>query len=156
MRQSIVRLLLCSILVLSASAFTSAGTGVKIETADFQSYTAAGLDMELGAPLVPLRVLVETLGWWSEDDQAEQQSHIQAGLGARLYLTSGSKGLFVEGKGRYIYPLNVDDAEGSTVFLAGIGYRIKPLVGGIDLYASATLTEHDMFPEYFFGARLGF
>lgn len=141
------------IMTLSFAALTSAGNGFKVETAGLNAYTAAGIDLELGVPGVPLRPFTEVLGWWASNDH--QVTHLQAGLGARFYITSSSTGLFAEARMRYIAPFG-DTAEASSAIVAGLGYRLRPLIGGIDIYAATTLSENNVLPKYLFGARVGF
>lgn len=135
------------------SVFAAAGTGLRVETQGWDKYKAAGVDTELGFPAVPLHPLVEVLGWYSGEDAPT--SHLQAGLGARLYLTAPASGLFVEGKMRYVATFGAESGT-STVLVVGAGYRLRPIIGGIDLYVGATTTEHPVLPKYFIGARVGF
>lgn len=138
--------------VLSVSAFAAAGTGLKVETQNFNEYVAAGFDLEMGLPGIPVHPVTELLGWWAMNDQ--QTSHVQAGLGARLYLDNAAKGPFVEAKLRYVLPLE-PGASATSTLVFGAGYRIKPIVGGIDLFVTATAQDHALIPKYVFGARIG-
>lgn len=152
MRRSIIAVLIAAFL-LTVSPTILAGNGVKVETEGLDKYTSVGLDLELGLPGIPLRAMVDVLGWWSHTET--QLSHVQAGVGARYYITGASRGLFAEGKVRYIVPFE-KGLEPTTVYLAGLGYRLRPLIGGIDIYAITALTEQDMLPKYTFGVRVGF
>lgn len=152
MRRSILFVLVAA-LALTLSPTVLAGHGVKVETEGLDKYTSVGIDLELGLPGIPLRPFTEVLGWWSQADT--QPNHIQAGVGARYYLMAAPRGLFAEGKLRYIVPFE-EGAEPGTVVLAGLGFRLKPIIGGIDVYAATTITETDLLPQYIFGARIGF
>lgn len=153
MRRSVVITTTCLLLTLFISAFAAAGTGLKIESQGFDKYTAAGVDLELGLPGIPVRPITELMGWWG--DEGGQVGHFQAGIGVRLYLENASRGPFLEAKMRYIMPLEFG-AEASSLMLVGVGYRIRPIVGGLDVYVAATGVEHDIIPKYVIGARAGF
>lgn len=148
-----IALILAAALALSLSPAALAGHGIKIETEGLDKYTSVGLDLEIGLPGVPLRPFAEVLGWWSQADT--QPNHVQAGLGARYYIAAASSGLFAEAKLRYVSTF-AEDAEPGTALLAGLGYRISPGIGSLDLFAVTTLSEHDLLPRYIFGARIGF
>lgn len=138
--------------LVALAPLAAAGNGLKFETIGLNEYAAAGVDVELGLPGVPLRPFVEVVGWWASND--EQVTHVQAGAGARFYLFAPSSGLFAEARARYVVPIE-NTGEASVVFLAGGGYRLKALIG-LDVYASATLSEHDILPKYLAGVRIGF
>lgn len=146
--------LLTIILLLTVSAFSGA-IGLRVETQGLDKYTAAGVDFELGLPAIPVRGVAELLGWVAMND--DQTTHAQAGLGVRMYLASDSTGPFVEAKMRYILPLDEKDAEGSTLFMYGAGYRFKPLIGGVDVFVTMTGADHDIIAKQLLvGARIGF
>lgn len=152
MRRAII-FILAALMAATLGSAALAGTGVKFETEGLDKYSAGGVDLELGLPGIPLRTFVEVLGWWAQND--DQVTHVQAGVGARFYLFAPSSGLFAEGRYRYIVPLD-DTLEPSTSILAGLGFRLRPVIGGIDVYAATTLTDHDILPKYLVGARIGF
>src|SRR5690625_3422864 len=109
------QVLLVTVIVLFAvSGLVSAGSGLRLETEGLDKYTAAGFDLELGIPGIPLHAIGEVMGWWASND--DQTSHIQASGGARLYLGSGASGLFAEAKMRYIMPLE-DSADAGTLLM---------------------------------------
>lgn len=154
MPRTIKALVLVTALLTLASATAAAGTGLKIESEGAHRYNAAGLDFELGLPFVPFRIFSDILGWYANTDS--QITHGQVGVGARVFFTAANQGLFAEGKFRYIFGLENQNVETSTAISAGLGYRFRALLGGLDIVVQARLTENDIIPEYHLGIRLGF
>lgn len=154
MRRTLRLLSIVVALLTLLSATAAAGTGLKIESDGGHRYTVAGLDFELGLPFVPLRLFSDVLGWYANTD--DQITHGQVGVGARVFLTEPSKGLFAEGKFRYIFGLDQQNVETSTAITAGLGYRVRAFLGGLDIVVQTRLTENEIIPQYNLGIRVGF
>lgn len=154
MRRTLKCLTIVAALLTFFSATAVAGTGLKFESEGAHRYSAAGLDFELGLPYVPFRVFSDILGWYANSDS--QISHGQVGVGARVFFTGANRGLFAEGKFRYIFGLANDSVETSTAISAGLGYRLRPLLGGLDVVVQTRLTKNEIIPQYHLGIRLGF
>ncbi len=136
------------------SATAAAGTGLKIESEGAHRYNAAGLDFELGLPFVPFRIFSDILGWYGSTDS--QITHGQVGVGARVFFTEANQGFFAEGKYRYIFGWDKQNVETSTAISAGLGYRLRALLGGLDIVVQTRLTDNEIIPQYYLGIRLGF
>lgn len=154
MRRTLTTLSLMVTLLALVTATAAAGTGLKIESEGAHRYTVAGLDFELGLPFLPFRVFSDVLGWSATTP--EQTTHGQVGIGARVFFTEPSKGFFAEGKFRYLFGLDQQKVETTTAITAGVGYRVKAFLGGLDIVVQTLLTEHEILPKYNLGVRVGF
>lgn len=150
MRKTMI-LVVTLLAVVAFAPNVAAGNGILFETDGKDGYNAAGIDLELGLPAIPLRPVSEVLGWYSPDGD----THLQAGLGARLYLMIPGNGPFLEATLRYIAAFG-DETEVSSAVLVGAGFRLRPVIGGIDVYVAATLSDNPVLPKTMFGARIGF
>ena len=153
-RKSLLSVVLVLLIMLLASSLSLAGSGLKIETEGLSKYTVVGLDLEIGLPGLPVRVFADLVGWWQLEE--EQTTNAQAGAGARVFFTQASSGPFIEGKFRYVFQLDEGFPASTNAIIVGAGYRLRVLFGNADISIQTCLTEHELIPKYFIGARIGF
>lgn len=163
MRRSTIVVTLALALVAMLSLGAAAGPAVKLEADSSLNYTAAGVELEFGVPLLPVTLFGDVMGWSS----SSVEPHLQLGAGARVFVWNN---IYIEGKYRAIYEQDgtvpaapgipgspsVPNVVSSSVTSAGIGYRLNLLLLNLDLAAHVRLNNHHLLPDYWFGVRVGF